>query len=397
MVEYIEREIKKQFDKLKEIYPIIALVGPRQSGKTTFLKEQAKNLKSNYVLFDDPDARNLFEEDIKKFEKQYVEGNEITILDEVHYCKEAGKNLKYLADKNYKLWVTSSSELILGKLVLSYLVGRVSILRLYPFSLNEFIQAMHQKEFNKQITERLVWEHSIYGGYPKVIANSEIEIKKIILKDLYETMLLKDIAQNFLIENIKSLEEFTRYLSLSVGGLISYHEISKNINLSFQSIKKYLCALEKSNLIFVVTPFFKNKLKEITKQPKIYFVDSGIRNYTSKKFDSEIEGALFENYVLSELIKIGLLPKYWRAKSGSEVDFIIEKEIILPIEVKMTNPEKIGRGLLSFIREYKPKKALVVFYKGEEKRIKKENCEVIFTNIFNLSNYVISECLSKKA
>jgi len=212
MVEYIEREIKKQFDKLKEIYPIIALVGPRQSGKTTFLKEQAKNLKSNYVLFDDPDARNLFEEDIKKFEKQYVEGNEITILDEVHYCKEAGKNLKYLADKNYKLWVTSSSELILGKLVLSYLVGRVSILRLYPFSLNEFIQAMHQKEFNKQITERLVWEHSIYGGYPKVIANSEIEIKKIILKDLYETMLLKDIAQNFLIENIKSLEEFTRYL-----------------------------------------------------------------------------------------------------------------------------------------------------------------------------------------
>ena len=391
MAEYIEREIKEQFDKIKGIYPIIALVGPRQAGKTTFLKEQAKTLKSKYVLFDDPDVRNLFEEDVKKFERQYVESNEVTILDEVHYCKEAGRNLKYLADKGHKLWITSSSELILGKQVLSYLVGRVSILRLYPFSLNEFIKAMHQKELNKQIAERIVWEHAAYGGYPMVVANSELEIKKTILKDLYETMLLKDVAQNFSIENIKSLEEFTRYLSLSVGGLISYNEISKNINLSFQSIKKYLCALEKSNLIFAAIPFFRNKLKEITKQPKIYFVDSGMKNYTSKKFDSEIDGALFENYVLDELIKTNLIPKYWRSKSGSEVDFVIEKEGILPIEVKLTNPEKIGRGLLSFIKEYKPRKALVIFYKGEEKTIKEENCEIIFTNIINLSKHLTNK------
>jgi len=389
MAEYIEREIKEKFDKIKEVYPIIALVGPRQAGKTTFLKEQAKNLKSNYVLFDDPDARNLFEEDIKKFEKQYVEGNDITILDEVHYCKEAGKNLKYLADSGHKLWITSSSEIILGKQVLSYLVGRVSILKMYPFSLNEFFKAKHQIEFNKQIAERLIWEHSIYGGYPKAIFNSEVEIKRIILKDLYETMLLKDVAQNFLIENIKSLGEFTRYLSLSVGGLISYKEISKNINLSFQSIKKYQNALEKSNLIFVVSPYFKNKLKEITKQPKIYFIDSGIKNYTSKKFDSEIDGALFENYVLSELIKIGLLPKYWRTKSGLEVDFVIDHKDVIPIEVKLTNPAKIGKGLISFIKEHKPRKAFIIFYKGEEKKIIEENCEIIFTNILNLSKHLI--------
>jgi hypothetical protein len=389
MAEYIERDIKEKFDKIKGVYPIIALVGPRQAGKTTFLKEQAKNLKSNYVLFDDPDARNLFEEDIKKFEKQYIEGNDITILDEVHYCKEAGKNLKYLADSGHKLWITSSSEVILGKQVLSYLVGRVSILKMYPFSLNEFFKAKHQIEFNKQIAERLIWEHSIYGGYPRVIFNSEVEIKRIILKDLYETMLLKDVAQNFSIENIKSLEEFTRYLSLSIGGLISYKEISKNINLSFQSIKKYQDALEKSNLIFVVSPYFKNKLKEITKQPKIYFIDPGIKNYTSKKFDSEIEGALFENYVLSELIKIGFLPKYWRTKSNLEVDFVIDTKDVIPIEAKLTNPEKTGKGLISFIKEHKSRKAFVIFYKGKEKKIIEENCEIIFTNILNLSKHLI--------
>ncbi|MBU0930278.1 MAG: ATP-binding protein [Nanoarchaeota archaeon] len=386
---YIEREIKEKFDKIKDHYPIIALVGPRQAGKTTFLKEQVKNLKTKYILFDDPDARNLFEEDIKKFEKQYVEGNEITILDEVHYCKESGRNLKYLADNGHRLWITSSSELILKKEVLSFLVGRVSILKLYPFSLKEFLIAKNQKEFNNKITERLIWEHSTYGGYPKVVLNEEIEIKKIILKDLYETMLLKDIAQNFAIDNIKSLEEFTKYISLSVGGLVSYESISKKINISFQTIKKYLDAMEKSNLIFVVSPFFKNKLKEIVKQPKIYFVDGGLKNYICREFKDELTGSLFENYALSELIKLGFIPKYWRSKSGAEVDFILEQNnSIIPIEIKISNPDKIEKSLISFIKEYKPKKAFVIFYKGKEKTVKKDDCEVIFINILNFKNYI---------
>ncbi|MDD5133576.1 MAG: ATP-binding protein [Candidatus Nanoarchaeia archaeon] len=392
MENYIEREIKEDFDKIKNHYPIIALVGPRQAGKTTFLKEQVKNLKTKYILFDDPDARNLFEEDIKKFEKQYVEGNEITILDEVHYCKEAGKNLKYLADKGHKLWITSSSELILKKEVLSFLVGRVSILKLFPFSLKEFLIAKKQKEFNEKIIERLIWEHSTYGGYPKAVLTEEIEIKKIILKDLYETMLLKDIAQNFSIENIKSLEEFTKYISISVGGLISYESIAKNINLSFQTIKKYLDAMEKSNLVFIVSPFFKNKLKEIVKQPKIYFIDCGLKNYICREFKNEINGGLFENYVLSELIKMNFIPKYWRSKSNAEVDFVLEhNNNIIPLEIKISNPEKIEKSLISFIKEYKPKKALIIFYKGKEKTIKKENCEIEFINILNLKKYLKEE------
>ena len=138
---YVERDIKNKFEIIAKIYPIVALVGPRQAGKTTFLKEQAKNLNSSYLLFDDPDIKEIFEEDIKKFEKQYIEGKEISILDEVNYCKDAGGKLKYLADTDKKVWLTSSSEVILNKEVLSFLVGRVSILRLYPFSLNEFLKA----------------------------------------------------------------------------------------------------------------------------------------------------------------------------------------------------------------------------------------------------------------
>ena len=84
---YIEREIKEKFEKVARNLPVVALVGARQAGKTTFLKEQIKNINSSYLLFDDPDIRELFEEDIKKFEIQYVEGKSVSVLDEVQYCK----------------------------------------------------------------------------------------------------------------------------------------------------------------------------------------------------------------------------------------------------------------------------------------------------------------------
>src|SRR4030067_1689307 len=106
---FVEREMKGKFDGILKVYGIISLVGARQSGKTTFLKERMKGFNSTYISFDDPDVKGLFDEDIKKFEKQYMEGFEISILDEVQYCKDAGIKLKYLCDKGKKIWLTSSS------------------------------------------------------------------------------------------------------------------------------------------------------------------------------------------------------------------------------------------------------------------------------------------------
>lgn len=380
---YIEREIRKKFNKISKVYLSVAIVGPRQSGKTTFLKEQIGKTNASYVLFDDPDARELFEEDIKKFEKQYVEGFNLAVLDEIQYCKDAGGKIKYLVDKGNKIWLTSSSEIILSKDVLSYLVGRVSILKLYPFSIKEFLVAKKQKQLTEKIFKRMIWEHIIYGGYPKVVLTDDIELKRTILRDLYDTMVLKDIARTFSIEDINSLEQFVKYLSLNIGALISYEDISNSLNLSFQSVKKYLNAMEKSHLIFVANPFFTNKIKEITKQPKIYFIDTGLRNVIAKEYE-DVSGKLFENYILSELIKINLIPKYWRTKSKTEVDFIIEKEKdIIPIEVKL-NPSKISAGLHAFIKTYKPKRAFVIFYKGEKKKVKVGGCEIVFCNVIEM-------------
>ncbi|HEC92768.1 MAG TPA: ATP-binding protein, partial [Candidatus Atribacteria bacterium] len=310
MMMYVERSIKSKFDKISKNYNMVAVVGARQSGKTTFLRKQMENKNSSYILFDDPDARSLFEDDIKKFEKQFISGHDVSILDEVQYCKDAGRKLKYLVDSDHRLWITSSSEIILSKEILSFLVGRVSIIRLFPFSFKEFLAARRQKELTSKILERMIWEHATYGGYPKVVLTDDIDVKKIILSDLYETMLLKDVARTFSINDIRSLEEFSRYLAFSIGEIISYDKISSNLNISFQTVKKYLDAMEKSYLIYRVPPFFTNKKKEIVKQPKLYFVDTGLRNVISKKFEVNIDGKLFENYVLTELLKMGFTPKY---------------------------------------------------------------------------------------
>lgn len=303
----------------------------------------------------------------------------------MQYCKNAGRNLKYLAEKGRKIWITSSSEVILSKEVLSYLVGRVSILRLYPFSIKEFLRAKGQKEFTPKILERNVWEHLTFGGYPKVLLTDDIEMKKTILRDLYETMILKDIARTFSIEDITSLEEFVKYLAINTGGIVSYEKLSKTIKLSFQTVKKYLSAMEKSYLVIRVLPFCKNKSKEIAKQPKVYFIDSGLRNAITRSFEAAIGGNLFENYVLSELIKLGVFPKYWHTKTGAEVDFIIEKENgVFPVEVKLDSDEGMGKGLRSFIETYKPKKAFIIFYKGEEKEMAINGCKVMFRNVVGI-------------
>ena len=382
---YVQREITMEFSKRQRAYNLIAVVGPRQAGKTTFLKEQMKGLDASYVLFDDPDPRSFFEEDIKKFEKQYLQHYTVSVLDEVQNCREAGRNLKYLADTGRKLWITSSSEIILGKSVLSYLVGRVSTLRLYPFSLGEFLAAKGQVEHTRKIMERSLWEHMLFGGYPKVILTDDLELKKTILRDLYDTMIMKDVARTFSIEDMRTFETVVKYFSVNIGSLISYEKVARDVTVSFQTLKKYLNAMEKSYIIVLLTPFFRNRTKEITKQPKVYFIDTGLRNSVAGAFPPVPDGPLFENYALTELLKLGFLPKYWRTKAKAEVDFVIEKENeLIPIETKLKAQRRIERSLRSFIEAYRPKRAFVVSYAGEEGVLKVGDCIVTFTDLAGL-------------
>ncbi|MBI5227145.1 ATP-binding protein [Candidatus Micrarchaeota archaeon] len=387
---YVEREIKQKFEKVNAIYALVALVGPRQAGKTTFLKQQLNEKSTFYISLDNPDGKELFDADIKKFENQYIKNHTITIIDEVQCGKDAGIKLKYLADNNTdkKIWLSSSSQIILSKEVLSWLVGRVSIIYIYPFSLPEFLSSKNQKELTPGILRRHISEQVTYGGYPKVVLTQEPELKKTILRDLYETMVLKDIAKTFSIGDISSLEKCCRYFSNYIGNVMIYENISRETGLSFQTIKKYLDAMEKSYLIIRIYPFYTNKLSEVIKQPKLYFIDTGVRNAVTNHFPLSIEneGKLFENYVLTELLKIGLKVKYYLTKSKAEVDFIVEiNNEVIPIEIKINSPApKVGLSLRSFINKYKPKRGFIIYYAGEKQEIDVNNCKITFTDVFEM-------------
>ncbi|MEE9119381.1 MAG: DUF4143 domain-containing protein [Calditrichia bacterium] len=226
-------------------------------------------------------------------------------------------------------------------------------------------------------------EHMTYGGYPKVVLTKDPNMKKIILRDLYETMILKDVARTFSINDINSLEELSRYLAINTANLISYDNITRTLGITFLTLKKYLDAMEKSYLIARVRPYFTNKNKELTKQPKIYFLDCGLRNVIAGDFLTKPDGKVFENYVFSELIKTGFDPKYWRTKSKVEVDFILEHgSDIIPIEVKVSaGSYAIEKSLRSFINRYSPKKAFIVYYEGKKRIEKVDGCKVSFVDM----------------
>ena len=383
---YIQRDIEEKFLKFAERYPVVALVGPRQAGKTTMLKHLMKKYNSSYILFDDPDARRLFDEDIKKFMVQYMEGYDLAVLDEIQYCRDAGSKLKYLADTGHKIWVTSSSEILLSKDVLSFLVGRVGILRLYPFSIHEFMRAKGYRTVDEIIYKRIVWEHALYGGFPQVVLEDSVEMKKEYLRNLHETMIMRDVARAFSIDDIGAVERLSRYIAINSGAIFSYTNASNAIGISYQTVRKYLDALVKSQIAVEVPPFFTNRGKEISKQPKVYFLDTGLRNSVAGFYPVDMNGGIFENYVLSELVKMGFRPRYWRTKAKAEVDFVVEKDgNVIPIEVKLrATTEEIERGFRSFIDKYSPESAVVISYAGEKGERKIKDTNVVFVDIWGL-------------
>ncbi len=376
---YVNRSIEPELQKHIKLFKVTALVGPRQAGKTTLMRKRLDSLPgSRYFSFDDPDVLALFDRDIKHFERQYLVSDGITGLDEVHYGSDAGRKLKYLADRGHRLVISSSSELILSKQVLSQLVGRVGIVRLFPFSLAEFGRAAGMVETTPAIKERLLWEHAAYGGYPKAALSPELEDKRTILNSLYNTLLYKDVAQNFSITDLAGLERLVRFLANNIGSLLSFQTAAKITGLSYPTLKKYLEALEKSYLIRLITPLAANPNKEIVKQPKIYFIDTGLRNAVLGKYPASLEdqGALFENYVFAELLKQSVSVKYWRTKAGAEVDFVVQTgKTLLPLEVKL-KPGAKPSGLTSFIEQYHPARALIICSGGKADEYKVNGCLV---------------------
>jgi predicted AAA+ superfamily ATPase len=212
-------------------------------------------------------------------------------------------------------------------------------------------------------------EYVIYGGYPAVVLENQQERKLLLLRDIYESYVRKDINQLFTVENVTAFNDLVRLMALQIGNLVNLHEVTTSLSISRPTVEKYLFVLENTFILKRVPPFFASKRKEVVKMPKVYYHDTGMRNQVIRNFQSlsmrPDAGALIENSVFRSLnTRLSLTDelKFWRMKNGSEVDFIMEGERVIPVEVKYTamKSPRLPSGIRSFVREYRPERAYVV-------------------------------------
>lgn len=379
--DYIPRLLESDIASVINSPEIIAIIGPRQCGKTTLMYHIADQLGSSKISiidFEDRDELNLFVHDVKAFADLHVKGQEYVFIDEFQYATEGGKNLKYIYD-NYpaKLFITGSSSTELSVQSIQYLVGRIFIFNLYPFSFREFLNYRDPKlsrllaqtsDLGPEIIKRTnsyYAEFNIYGGYPRVVLSSTNNEKETVIKNIFNTFLLKEINQILNYRNEFKLTKLISALSLQIGNSVNYNELSAVTGFNYKELLEAIDILEKTFVIIRSSPFFKNKRLELVKSPKFFFVDNGFRNMAIKNFLQPSNrtdiGALNENFIASELVKQGYPIHYWRTKSKAEVDFIIEKQgEVIPIEVKTTlKMPSMSRSYRSFLEKYSPLRGFI--------------------------------------
>lgn len=401
---YVHREIEARIKRYLARKEIIAILGPRQCGKTTLLKHIASKLKKcSFVDFTDRKKLSLFDNDIDSFIELYVKGYDFLFLDEFQYSKEGGKKLKYLYDNfQVKVFISGSSSTEISIQSIKYLVGRIFVLVLFPFSFSEFLSCKNKplyeiykkrENFSEEVIieiNKLYDEFAIYGGYPGVVLSHSKEEKKTVLKNIYNIYLLKEIKEILGIKEDYKLTKLMHALALQVGGLVNYHELGQISNFNYTELKSYINILNKTFVTYESKPFHTNKRTELSKNPKIFFIDNGFRNVIMDNFQ-EIEnrsdkGQLNENFVSSEIVKHEKEAKYWRTKSKAEIDFILEDTgRIIPLEVKSDLREpKISKSMYSFGEKYKTKRVFVLS-KSLDKEIKASFGKACFKPLFSIS------------
>ncbi len=373
---YYKRDLELKIEQYLDRSEIIAIFGPRQVGKTTLLKEFYNRVENPiFLTFEDIELKVLFEEDIKSFIALYIDPYDHIFIDEFQYAKMGGKHLKYIYDTtDKKIFISGSSAMELSINAVKYLVGRIFVFNLYSFSFGEFLRVKDEnlyklyskadENISAPLSKKIYGyldEYITYGGYPRVILSQSNEEKKEVLKNLLSIYLLRDIKEIAKIADETKMYRLVKALSLQIGNVVVYSELSKLIGINTVQLKEYLDIFEKAFLTKTISPFFTNKQLEIVKNPEIFFFDMGLRNVIIKNFsaleDRVDKGAMLENFVFRELVERDV--KYYRTKNGAEVDFIIDD--VIPVEIKSNlTSMKISKSYHHFLANYEPKQGYVL-------------------------------------
>lgn len=351
---------------------------------------QEKKIPQNQIFFynlEDPKLLSeLNETSINKWVKYLIKNGAnikkrvYVFIDEIQYLDKPSSFLKQVFDlyPQVKLIVSGSSSFEMKKKFTDRLTGRKRFVEILPLSFSEIRD--FQGGFQSNETEDKFLEYLLYGGYPRVILRENLLEKRDTLLEIYNDYVRKDIRDLARIPEISAFNNFVGIAASQIGNLVSDTEISGKTGMVRQTVNKYFHLLESTYILSLIRPYSRNPRGEFIKMPKVYFLDTGLRNavaggFIADPYRSDI-GALAENGVYCELLK-NLPPfweiYFWRTKQDQEVDFIIHSEEgkIFPVEVKFQNfslPE-VPRSLVSFIEKYKISKGYIITknFSGEKK------------------------------
>lgn len=334
---FYKRDASETLKTLASQFPVVALLGPRQSGKTTLAKEIFKNHR--YISFEDLDMREFARTDPRKLLLDFARGYEGLILDEVQHVPSILSYIQTHVDEKDVpgfFVLTGSQNLMIHQAISQTLAGRMAILTLLPFSIHEILENNLENSLDSFICS---------GGYPRIYA------KNIPFASWYSFYIQQYVERDVrLLANVHDLITFERFLKLCagrVGQLLNVSSLANDCGISTFAARSWLSILQASYVIFLLPPYFNNISKRVIKSPKLYFYDTGIACSLMGIKNAEqltthyAYGSIFESLIISELFKLsynrGETPSlyFYRDGSGAEVDCIIEQGTSLTaVEIK---------------------------------------------------------------
>lgn len=360
---YIARVAELTLRRFLKAFPVVGMTGPRQSGKSTLLRHVLPDY--SYVTFDDSKNILAFTDDPQGFLTQYA--NQV-IYDEVQYVPEIFNRIKMQVDQNRlqygNIVLTGSSQFKFLQHATESLAGRIGLMSLLPFQYTEMPKAW-------------LLESIFRGAYPELVLRNYHEAN-LWYASYLETYLSKDVRALANIGDMRDFRRFLKILAAHAAQLLDMSSYARDIGVSVPTIKRWLSILEASYIIFIVPPFYENYGKRITKSPKVYFYDTGLISYftgitTYDQYDNgPLSGSLFENYVVSEIMKKELHQAtlsdiyYFRTQDKVEIDLIVDRKSSKDfIEIKKT--ATFHPHMIHSLKKYaEPESRRILLYTGEK-------------------------------
>lgn len=377
----ITRTAEKELRTLAGQFKAVAVVGPRQSGKTTLVRMAFPD--KAYVSLENPDTRRFAIEDPRGFIAGYPDG---AILDEIQRTPDIFSYLQQVLDENKgkgRFIITGSNNFLLQENISQSLAGRVGYLYLLPLSINELPK--HKLSVNEQIHK---------GFYPAMYEQEgQTDVSKYY-QNYIRTYIERDVR---LIRNVTDLYTFERFLRLCAGRtgqLLNMNSLAVETGVDNKTIGAWLSVLEASFVVFRLQPYHKNYNKRIVKMPKLYFYDTGVASALLGIENPDqlalhpFRGGLFENMIIVDFLKSRYnkgKPNnlyFWRDSLGTEIDLLVEKaNSLLPIEIKsgQTITDDYFKSMSAWLRISGMEKGWVI-YAGDEKQVRSNGITVLPLN-----------------